>query len=258
MNVFSQQYFIPKKSIVLSSLVSMLICLNAPICYSEPPHLEQTAMQLESSFLQFVDGQPFGITPHIFGYLLQLRIGLKQFFYGAANIEKMVIHRNTKYTLKEMAVLEIKEEKSFKEHTARRTYYDNQTWRAIEQEHTEQSNAFQESLDHAKTALVEYLSPFLYNIQPIKKQLLPLILESCEKRGRAESMLPNCIGMPDGKEIAHFQQVMTSYKQLGLFCLDLIHFLTDMIYSCPKARAQFEQLRKIDTVTQSIIDSTAN
>ncbi|PKN03130.1 hypothetical protein CVU75_03825 [Candidatus Dependentiae bacterium HGW-Dependentiae-1] len=238
-------------------IMSIALCGTPTLMQGEPAHHEQQAVQLGSSFLQFIDGQPFGITPHIFGYLLQLRLGLKQIFYGNPTAEKIFSYKDKKQTLKEMALLEIKAEKTFKELCAQRARFDQQEWQEIETENAEQGAELRDSLAQAKQTIADFLLPFLRNIQPIKKQIVPLMSESCEKRGHASSLLPVCVNMADETEVTHFKQNITSYKELGLFCLDLIHFLTDMISSCPKARAQFEQLRKTDVVTQSIIDSAA-
>ncbi len=238
-------------------ILSIILIGTSTRLHSEPIHHEQQAIQLGSSFLQLVDGQPFGITADRFVYLLQLRLGLKQIFYGSPTAEKMFPYKDKKYTLKEMALIEIKEEKLYKELCSQHADFEQQEWQEIEARHAEQLTALRDNLAKASVDIADYLLPFLRYIQPIKKQILPLMSESCEKRGRPESLLPICVGMPDETEATYFKQTITSYKQLGLFCIDLIHFLTDMIYSCPKARAQFEQQRKTDVTTQSIIDSTA-
>ncbi len=218
---------------------------------------EQQAIQLGATFLKLVDGQSFGITAYILGWLLQIRLNLKYMFYGNQTMEKACVYRGNRYTLKEMALIEIKEEKAFKEILARKSTYDQRTWHNIEKEHADNVAALQESLVQAKDDFAKFMLPFLHNIQPLKMQIVPLIRESCEKRGRADSLLPISVGMADETEVAHFKQHTITYKQLGIFCLDLTHFLTDMVYSCPKARAQFEELRKADAGKQSLIDSTA-
>lgn len=248
-----------KKTVLHSTLLilSAVWFLATPTAYGEPASKEQQAILLESSFLQFIDGQPFGIDAEVFSSLVLLRLKFKHLFYGDPTSEKVFALRGKKYTLKEMALIEIKEEKIFRDYSARKTTFSALEWQEIEKEHTTQLAALHDGLIAATTYVADYLLPFLRDIQPMKKQLAPLVSMSCEKRGRTESLLPACISAADGKELIYFQSNMTSYKQLGLFCLDLVHVLTDIIYSCPKARAQFEQLRKTDTTTQSIIDSTA-
>jgi hypothetical protein len=243
------------------SLVLVLgIMLTTHHVLSEPPAAthEQKPIQLGSSFLHFVDGQPYGITAYILGWLLQIRLMSKHILYGNPASEKMFTYRKKKYTLKEMAIFEIKEEKLYKERCAQRQAYSDSEWKDIEKEHTLYQKELHESLIEAKNKFSEFLLPFLHNIQPMKKQIVPLMLESCEMRGHPESLLPKCVGLADGTEVAAFKQATNSYKQLGMFCLDLIHFLTDLIYSCPKARAQFEELRKSQEGAQSILDSLAD
>lgn len=241
------------------SLTFLLGCLTCIPTYiqSEPVAQQshnQQALQLNATFLKIVDGQSFGITADRMGWLLQIRLSLKGLFYGNPTIEKMSLYRGQKYTVKEMALIEIKEEKAFNEYGARKSSYDQRAWGKIEQEHTAITEELQESLLRAKDDFAKFMLPFLRNIQPIKPQIVPLIIESCEKHGHADSMLPISVGMADETEVAHFKAHVNSYKQLGMFCVDLIHFLTDLIYSCPKARAQFEELRKTDTGAHSLTD----
>ncbi|HLB40827.1 MAG TPA: hypothetical protein VJJ83_03485 [Candidatus Babeliales bacterium] len=76
---------------------------------------------------------------------------------------------------------------------------------------------------------------------PIKKFLLRLIHEFCEKRQIQSSFLQTWADVPLEEEASNFHKGITSFSALDQFFADLTTFMKDLIYSCPKAFEQFNQ-----------------
>lgn len=254
-----------KKQRSLACLALIICALSHVTSYhficAEP--VDQEPIRLDSKFLQFIDGQPFGINTTTFGCLLQIRLNLKRFLYGSGTNAKLCILNDSKLTIQEVARLELKNEKIYKTKKAHHEIYiegtNDDEWQAIKKEYTDMKQTLEKSLAKAKDDFIEFILPFFDHVRSIKKQMVPLIIESCEKHNRTESLLPTCLNSSNGKEVDYFEKHVTNFKQLGFMCLDIIHFTTDLINSCPKAREQFEQLRvkKEGEYQQSIIDSVA-
>lgn len=45
-------------------------------------------------------------------------------------------------------------------------------------------------------------------------------------------------------DMTDFDKCIISFRLFDQFCTDLVNFLGDLVYSCPKARAQFEELKE--------------
>lgn len=87
------------------------------------------------------------------------------------------------------------------------------------------------------------VSPFLGQARGAKEPMFMLISESVTKRNRPKSMLLDWAHSSDD-EMASFDRSVTSFTLFDEFCTDLVNFLGDLVSSCPKARAQFEQLKE--------------
>lgn len=99
-------------------------------------------------------------------------------------------------------------------------------------------------LDYVKDDLFEVAGPFLGPASAMKTFAIPLIAESCEKRGHPESLLLKWEEIPRGQEIEQFKEYITSFTQVLEFCSDLANYLIDMVESAPKAFAQFKRSRR--------------
>lgn len=98
-------------------------------------------------------------------------------------------------------------------------------------------------LAEAKQNFISLVAPFFAHARGAKEPIFMLISESCSKRNRADSLLLNWAKSSED-EIVSFNKVVTSFALFDEFCSDLINFLGDLVASCPKARAQFEQLKQ--------------
>lgn len=77
---------------------------------------------------------------------------------------------------------------------------------------------------------------------PIKKLILRLITECCEKRGLGNSFLLTWGETSLEEEAANFHRGILSFTDFDKFLSHLTIFMKDLIYSCPKAFEQFNQL----------------
>jgi len=68
-----------------------------------------------------------------------------------------------------------------------------------------------------------------------------LIEESTIKRKRTESLLLLWAQTPEEKEDPLFDNLVKTAGQFTTFCIDLLDFIGDLLYSCPKAAHQFEE-----------------
>lgn len=87
------------------------------------------------------------------------------------------------------------------------------------------------------------VSPFLELARGAKGPMTLVISDWCDKRNCPKSLLLNWSSSDDDEMVA-FDKSVTSFVLFDDFCTDLVTFLGDLINSCPKARAQFEQLKK--------------
>jgi len=68
-----------------------------------------------------------------------------------------------------------------------------------------------------------------------------LIEESCKKRHRMDSILLLWAQTPEEKEDLIFEERVKTVTDFSAFCIDLLNFMGDLLYSCPKAHLQFEE-----------------
>ena len=87
------------------------------------------------------------------------------------------------------------------------------------------------------------VTPFLGQARGAKEPMFLLISESCTKRNRPKSLLLDW-AHSSGDEMVSFDKSVTNFALFESFCGDLVDFLGDLVHSCPKARAQFEQLKE--------------
>lgn|GEM_PF-5576298 len=85
-------------------------------------------------------------------------------------------------------------------------------------------------------------SKFIEDATLFKKAMVELIQESCNKRGREDSLLLGWAKSEKGHEMEHFSYHVLNFKDFYVFSSDLIGFLSDLMHSCPKAMKQFKEL----------------
>jgi len=101
-------------------------------------------------------------------------------------------------------------------------------------------------LSVVKKEFEDTMAPFISDARSVKEPMIHLITESCERRNRQDSLLLDWAKMGDDgdDETNSFNAQVTNFTVFYKFCGDLAHFLQDLVESCPKARAQFDKMRK--------------
>ena len=97
-------------------------------------------------------------------------------------------------------------------------------------------------LKKAKEDFVKNVMNFMSAARGAKPMMLLLIKESCNKRKRHDSLLLRWGAAREGEEERQFEDDMVDFAVFDTFCTDLIHFLEDVMRSCPKAWAQFQHM----------------
>lgn len=88
------------------------------------------------------------------------------------------------------------------------------------------------------------VEPFLESAKGFKKLIFMLIEESCRLRGRHTSFLLTW-GKVEENDRQLFHDKMRSFAELKEFFDDMMNFLGDLEHSCPKGRAQYEEMLRL-------------
>jgi len=80
---------------------------------------------------------------------------------------------------------------------------------------------------------------YLESARGAKEQMLVLMEESCQKRDRMDSFILRWADAPEGCETVLSEKEIITFRHFDLFLSDLLNFLEDLTYSCPKAFGQF-------------------
>lgn len=211
---------------VFFALISFAWCIATP---------QQDPITLNPIITGLIDGQSFGITGELVGAIYKI----------VRDVQILQIGRNTQkgrigpkftvddqaHTIKELADLE----KSISLALHSNTPQQRETLLA-------QQETVKSLLKEAKQKFSAIVAPFLAHARGAKEPMFMLISESCTKRNRLNSLLFTWAKSTED-EMVCFDKSVTSFALFDEFCTDLTNFLGDLLQSCPKARAKFEQLK---------------
>ncbi len=99
-------------------------------------------------------------------------------------------------------------------------------------------------LKKAKHDFIESNKHFIKNIEPVKKLIISLMQEFCERRNKQNSIILNWAQAKSGSEPEVFNRSVQNFATFDLFLSDLVLFLKDLVNSCPKAREQYKEWYK--------------
>lgn len=183
---------------------------------------------LNSKFLELSDGLPgLGMNGHKirdnkkwYGELKKMTFGIKK-----PNGQRVGLYlfRNALYSIVELAVIEAA---ALRDGTL---------------EILVELAAVREIVKHDFDVKVE---PFLESAKGFKKLIFMLIEESCKLRGRHTSFLLTW-GKVEDNDRQLFHDKMRSFAELQEFFEDMMNFLNDLEHSCPKGRAQYEEMLRL-------------
>jgi len=104
---------------------------------------------------------------------------------------------------------------------------------------------------------VLFFEPFIITLEPIKQGITPLVVESCQRRNRANSLLAAWTKTPEGGTEELFRTNIKTYRALGELCMDLLNFTEDILSSCPKAINAYhdfiDHYRKVEPLVDALL-----
>lgn len=180
---------------------------------------------LDSTLIKIVDGNDMGINGQRINMMIKVRKSVKEMQYGVPAPEGGFVgnyeYNNKKYSAHELMLLEAE---------------------AMAIGDLQAIHDLKPCLQTVKKQFMAAVKPFMASAHGAKGQMLLLIEESCKKRKRSDSILLRWGAAKESEEAKQFDRDIVDFKTFDTFCTDLIHFIEDVIRSCPKALAQFKQL----------------
>lgn len=213
-----------RAAVFLSSLYAGLSLLTATTAYgiiTEPVYLDSEILKLSDGLPRLgMDGYKIRANKQWYGELYKMTFGIKK-----PNGQRVGLYlfRNALYSIVELAIIE----------TA--AFKDGKAETLIE------LAAVREIVKHDFDVKVE---PFVESAKGFKKLIFMLIEESCKLRGRHTSFLLTW-GKVEDNDRQLFHDKMRSFAELQEFFEDMMNFLNDLEHSCPKGRAQYEEMLRL-------------
>lgn len=120
-----------------------------------------------------------------------------------------------------------------------------------------ESECTKDTLQHIKKEIMHLAKDFFSHEPHVKPLVNKLIQEECAKRNNNKSLLLKWCEAQHGHELLQvFDNVITSVELLNEFTKDLIHFLEDIIESCPLAEAALkEKIKKWNAFKAALINA---
>lgn len=198
--------------IFVRSITFIALFISTQLVPSQP-------IVLSSEIVKLIDGKSYGVTGYKIKLMLQLLLKLNTIQgTGKSGEEGLYLFEGKKYTLAQLTDLEATMGQA-------------------------QQSSLAKLLEEVKTDFESKVSPFMEDARGAKAQLFALIQESCRKHERTDSFLHTWADAAEGHETEAIHSQLPSFKSLSQFCVDLMMFLKDMINSCPKAVAQYQELK---------------
>lgn len=204
-----------KKIILIVGLTVTLIIKADPV----------KCISLNPDIIAIIDGKSIGIYGELVGAVYKIARDIQAMQLGKFTPQGrigMYLFRNQQHSIHSLATME-------------QQCIINQDEQGIKD--------IQELLIKIRQEFYAVVSPFLGQAQAAKGPMYLLISESCTKRNRPDSLLLDWAKSTEDESIA-LQKAITKFELFDQFCTDLVNFLGDLLHSCPKARAQFEQLKE--------------
>jgi hypothetical protein len=211
------------------SLLLSLPFLSAVVAEAKEAHAQVKHVNLGDlnekvkNAIAFLDGQFGRIDGNTFGVILNVRSKIQAILFGDRDPNKQghrighYLFQGKHYSIAELADIESQ-------------YVGNAELNAV--------------LVNAKSGFEELVGQFIGQASGTKSFLVILIEESCYRRNRKNSLLLTWATSPEEHETVIFHTEIQSFRALNDFCQDLINFLEDLMYSCPKAMDQFKKKRE--------------
>lgn len=215
---------------------SMMLVMVSVSCYAVT-YAEEAAntINLCPDIIDMIDGKSYGIHGELVGAVYKIARDVQAMHLGRRTQQGrigMYMFEGQPHSIKSLAVIE-------KEVNATLKASKNND-RAIAEKRKASLNVLLKTM---KQEFNKIVGPFLGQARGAKEPMFLLISESCTKRNRPKSLLLTWAHSTED-EMVTFDKSVTSFALFEDFCGDLVDFLGDLVHSCPKARAQFEQLKE--------------
>ncbi len=200
---------------------------------------------LESELLKFADDKPFGIHAEYIGFMLQIIREINEILDGkkatkGAQPRGIFTLQSAACSIRQLRMIEAEIEAEIAQLTASNDAKKQPKIDAL----LAKKSAIKTCLEEAIKYFAAKILPFNDHARGVQKLIVALIEESCIKRNRKDSFILTWGECPEGKELEVLTKQLVTIKQFDTFLTDLVNFLKDIIYSCPKARASFMALVK--------------
>lgn len=193
---------------------------------------QQTPVALNPDIIAIIDGTSLGITGEFVGAIYNIIRKIQAMQLGDKNGTERIgsyTFEGERHTLKSLALRE-------RELSRMLSLF------GCKQVCAAKLDDLKAPLKKAQQDFKTIVAPFMDHARGAREPMCVLISESCIKRGVPRSLLLNWARTGDD-EMASFDASVTTFERFDEFCTDLTNFLTDLVASCPKARAQFEKLK---------------
>jgi len=208
-----------KKNIFSLILLQSINFLSISFLYSSPEH-SQRLLVFHNPYIHSLDGVSFmidGVAIHNILAVIKKIMYIKDGQRVDTKVIGMYMLGNERLSIRQLAELE------------------------KENPHDPRLGAI---LKEAKNDFIESNKHFIKNIEPVKKLILSLIQEFCERRHKSDSIILRWGQARSGGEAEVFDTNVQNFANFDLFLNDLVLFLKDLINSCPKAREQYREWYK--------------
>lgn len=236
-------------SIALTSIATeKSIKLSTSSSHNHPDVKEDERLFLTSPLLAFADGKGIGIHAEYIGFMLQVIRELTRMQEGEKD-SKGVTHglfslQGKRYTLRSLRTIEMEYDTALsKLHQQEKDMSKSDHKNALDA-YKEQRNALTACFEDVRNHFIAKILPFNEHASGVKEIMLSLVQEFCAKRNKEDSSLLLWTLCEEGHEEEMFRKDITSFKILDTFVNDITMFIKDIVYSCPKARADFLKLVK--------------
>lgn len=112
----------------------------------------------------------------------------------------------------------------------------------LEKNHKGRAKLMQEALDGAITHYEKITRSHLREARGFKSQMCALITRWAEQRGIGNSILVDWGNQPEGQELDQLRKLATSFEIFDNLLSDLLCYLRDLRFSCPKSWAKFQKI----------------
>ena len=137
--------------------------------------------------------------------------------------------------------------------------YGTRNLAQLEMDHNLQHDPeLQKVLAQVKADFLAISKEFESAVRGSKNIMTVLIEESCEKRGRFDSLLLEWSQANDETEDAIFNKKVNTFQAFDQFGVDLMNFFSDLISSCPKAQQQFKDRLAKWKKFKAVLDTIKN